>query len=66
MFNYPCRDCQDRAVGCHSTCPKYTAAKSEHTRNRIKVQKLKVAEDSADDYECERKIRLNKRYDKRR
>jgi hypothetical protein len=42
------------------------AAKSDHTKCRIKVQKIKAAEDNADEYECERKIRLNKRYERRR
>lgn len=26
MTDYaPCKDCQEHAVGCHGTCPKYAA-----------------------------------------
>lgn len=25
----PCKECADRKVGCHSTCPKYTEWKAK-------------------------------------
>jgi hypothetical protein len=31
---YPCKDCEDREVGCHSFCEKYKEAKKMD--NRIK------------------------------
>lgn len=27
--DFPCKDCKDRAVGCHSICQKYIAAKEK-------------------------------------
>ena len=27
-----CKDCSDRALGCHSRCEKYIAEKTEHER----------------------------------
>lgn len=29
-----CKDCQDRAVGCHSTCERYKAEKAEWDKIR--------------------------------
>lgn len=29
MITAPCKDCQDRGLGCHSNCPKYAAYKAE-------------------------------------
>lgn len=26
---FPCKDCEDRSVGCHSICQKYIAAKEK-------------------------------------
>lgn len=34
---YPCKDCEDREVGCHSSCDKYKVAKKMD--KRIKRQK---------------------------
>lgn len=27
MITAPCKDCPDRAIGCHSICPKYAEFK---------------------------------------
>lgn len=29
-MNFPCKDCNDRNVGCHGTCEKYKVAKEKH------------------------------------
>lgn len=39
-YNAPCKDCEDRMVGCHSVCQKYIDFKKESderkARNKIK------------------------------
>lgn len=33
----PCKGCQDRAVGCHSSCDAYTEYTNELTKVRLKI-----------------------------
>ena len=33
----PCKDCKDRAIGCHGTCEKY----SEYRKQREKERELR-------------------------
>lgn len=41
----PCLNCEDRILGCHSTCEKYIAYKNEITRRRnLKIKRLKDEE----------------------
>ena len=30
MYAFPCKDCSDRHIACHSTCQKYIDAKTKH------------------------------------
>ena len=39
MAIFSCKDCTERHVGCHSTCPKYLQEKAEHDKLREKIQK---------------------------
>lgn len=34
-----CRNCEDRHVGCHSTCEKYLEAKDKHDTYTKRVQR---------------------------
>lgn len=29
-MGFPCKDCNDREIGCHGRCEKYKIAKQEH------------------------------------
>lgn len=44
MYNHPCKkDCQNRAVGCHGTCPEYKefrAGREEVYKDRRKNLEL--------------------------
>lgn len=44
MYNHPCKkDCPNRAVGCHGTCPEYKAlraAREEVYKDRMKNLEL--------------------------
>lgn len=33
--NFPCKDCKDRAVGCHSICEKYQKARGVYNKERL-------------------------------
>lgn len=36
----PCRDCADRACGCHSTCEAYARYRAEiNARNEVRLRK---------------------------
>ena len=58
MYRYPCKDCSERSVkvidnqivGCHSTCQKYLAARTEQIKKVQEIMKVKKAEDNMDDY----------------
>lgn len=32
MKKFPCKNCEDRVLGCHGTCPKYAEAFAENER----------------------------------
>ena len=48
----PCRDCEERELGCHSHCIAYRRWKAEH--DEIAIRKN---EDNKANYAMERKIR---------
>lgn len=66
MYSFPCKNCPDRAVGCHSTCEKYLAAQREHTKQRAEMFKIKSAQDSLDEYRFRVIAGIRERYEKRR
>lgn len=37
--NNPCYQCQDRHVGCHSSCERYTSWKTEHEQQNAEKRK---------------------------
>lgn len=49
-MNYPCKDCADRTVGCHSTCKKYLSVKSAYKTETSIINKAKTEQDDFDDY----------------
>lgn len=41
---FPCKDCTDRHVGCHSECPKYIAAKEDNDEKKERIREAKARE----------------------
>ena len=58
---FPCRDCQDRAVGCHGSCEKYKEAKSTYEKQVIEYKKAEKLEDLVDDFKITSVIRTKER-----
>lgn len=51
MVNAPCKDCPDRYLGCHSSCPKYIEFRKEKDAenkqmSRDKQSHVKLRSDS--------------------
>lgn len=48
-MNYPCKDCTERHIGCHSDCDRYNKEKSEIEKNKsiLKYHKEKNYRDRA-------------------
>lgn len=40
----PCKDCKDKRVGCHSTCPKYIEYTKLNEQRKQAYQKAKRKE----------------------
>ena len=38
---FPCKDCKERQLGCHSICEKYLAAHKENTERREMIYEIK-------------------------
>jgi hypothetical protein len=36
--NFPCKDCESRYVGCHSSCEKYQKVKQQSCENNLKIR----------------------------
>lgn len=50
----PCKDCEDREVGCHAGCEKYLAYKKE----REKLNKINAKTEIFLSYKKEKHLRL--------
>lgn len=44
MINAPCKDCENRHVGCHSTCEAYIEAKRQHNITKEQEDKRRRLE----------------------
>ena len=54
---YPCKDCTDRVVGCHSSCEKYREAQEIFKG----IREAKARENDIDDYTVSFILREKKR-----
>ena len=66
MYSFPCKDCPDRAVGCHGKCEKYLTAQREHEKERAEMFRIKSEQDSVEEYRCRTVKRIRSRYEKKR
>lgn len=44
----PCYQCEERAVGCHSSCEKFGTWSENHKKNKREIQKKVYIERQAD------------------
>lgn len=49
MVKFPCQNCPDRHIGCHSECEKYKAAKIAQRIQHNAEAKAKQADQAARD-----------------
>ena len=57
----PCKDCQKRFVGCHSSCNDYAEWKTEEYGERDKVYKEFFEQHPIEDYKIKLRINLNRK-----
>lgn len=50
MTKFPCKDCKDRAVGCHSKCEKYLTAWEEHQNFMREYKAKRESEEDVNDF----------------
>lgn len=44
--SFPCKECKERKVGCHSTCSKYLKSKMENDKRLEKLYKERNINDA--------------------
>ena len=66
MYNFSCKGCTDRKVGCHSTCEKYLAESAENAKNMEQIRKVKDGEYAAVDILSEGRRKNKRRYERRK
>jgi hypothetical protein len=54
---FPCKDCGDRHVGCHSSCEKYTEAKATYDKQAAWIREMNSAEEDFMDFKINMVIR---------
>ena len=54
----PCKDCPDRAVGCHSICEKYITYDKANKKLKEQMKKIAIQEQIQNDIEHDRKKKL--------
>ena len=56
----PCFKCENRAVGCHSTCQEYLLWVEEYRAKKSEIQAERAKEDDINEYSLLRTIRAKK------
>lgn len=49
MKHAPCKDCEDRAFGCHSRCPVYISWRNERDQLIDKRSRVRKQEEAVND-----------------
>ena len=57
---YPCKDCPDRKVGCHSTCEAFLKAKANADKIGESIYQKRSKESEISNYVVDRAIRIRK------
>lgn len=65
MFKSPCKDCKDRAVGCHSFCERYITAKAAYIEGKERARQLKEADRICDTAKMDAVIKTKRMFRKR-
>lgn len=63
---FPCKDCTDRAVGCHGSCEKYTGAKQAYNKQMEEYKQAEKLQDDVDDFKITSVIRTKERSRRKR
>lgn len=58
----PCKDCEDREVGCHGRCEMYQAYRSELDQVKQVIRTQKETEAVTDGYVVEMRRKLRRLY----
>lgn len=58
----PCKDCEEREVGCHGKCEKYQAYRSDLDQVKQVIRTQKETEAVADGYVVEMRRKLRRLY----
>lgn len=62
----PCKDCEERFLGCHANCSLYNKFKEEKKEHDILIKSLKAEQSRLNSYELQKARRLKKYgYEKR-
>lgn len=56
----PCKNCEDRMVGCHSTCEKYKAFQQENDANNKIIRENRKKENDIVSFRVEAIRKYNK------
>lgn len=65
-YKYPCQDCQDRTVGCHSKCEKYLTVREERWRQNTATWKKQNEDAMFEDYKIKIIHETKKRFERRK
>lgn len=53
MVSAPCKNCEDRHVGCHSECDRYKKFKEEHESEKAVIREIKDKRNALNDFRSE-------------
>lgn len=65
-MDYPCKNCPDRAIGCHGHCDKYLAVREEQRLQGSNAWRKRIGDIAMDDYKQKVIQRTRKQYDRRK
>lgn len=60
MVKVPCKDCNKRAIGCHSTCAEYKEYLTNREKGKAQITKARGELYGFDSYEKDKIKRLSK------
>lgn len=62
---FPCKDCKDRAMGCHGFCKRYKETKEKYDKKIKEIKYYKKREDDAKGFILDTHDKIIKRINKK-
>ena len=64
--NFPCKGCEERYVGCHSTCERYLIIRAEYDKVAAQIDEIKKNTADIENFKVSAVMKMNERMRRKR